>query len=153
MKSLHTILILSLIMVLASCGSDDDKDHDHDHGHHEDTTYEYHAHIHSPTDATMKMGDTISIRVNFESHTGETVHHINIILHKAEDEEAVVFSEPNDAHIHNVDGNFTYEYFYALTEENGIEGHTDYTLKASVWGAQEGEELVEETVTFHVHIK
>lgn len=148
MKYLNNIIKLTfLIFLMASCGDDND-----DHEHNEDAVYEYHAHINAPSSDTKVLGDTLQIKINFESHTGEVVHHINVQMFNAGDASNVIFNEPDDAHIHAHEGSYLFEKTLILSEENGISAHTDYTIKASVWGAKADEELEEEEVTFHVHM-
>lgn len=145
MKYINILTAIAFLFILSSCDKEDE------HEHEEDTEYEYHAHITSPSNATKILGETLTIKVDFESHTGETVHHVNVVMHEKDDANAIIFSEPGEAHIHATSGNHTFEKTIVLSAENGISAHHDYTVKASVWGATDGEELEEEEVTFHVH--
>jgi hypothetical protein len=61
-------------------------------------SYEYHAHIMQPSSADKHLGDILVIHVEFESHTGEAVEHINVrIFNKATN--VVVYDQPSDAHL------------------------------------------------------
>ncbi|HMQ64397.1 MAG TPA: hypothetical protein PKE06_27180 [Flavilitoribacter sp.] len=116
------------------------------------TDYDYHAHIHSPNTDAKHIDDAIHIEVDFESHTGETVHHINIrIYNKATNVE--VYNKPTDAHVHATSGEYTYEDDFVLSEANGFTAHSDWVLEAKVWGDADGEGEEMSTVEFHVHPK
>lgn len=111
--------------------------------------YEYHAHIHSPDTAEKHIGDTLAIEVEFESHTGEPVHHINVrIFNKATNTE--VYNKPDEAHVHDTSGAYTFEDTFILSGANGLtEG--DWILEAKVWGESDGQEEISEQVEFHIH--
>lgn len=116
------------------------------------TKYDYHAHITSPNTDDKHLDDNIHIRVNFESHTGETVHHVNVrIYNKATSAE--VYNQPTDAHVHETSGEYVFEDDFVLSEANGISAHTDWILEARVWGHEANEEEVQEQIEFHVHPK
>ena len=115
------------------------------------TTYEYHAHIESPDNALKHLGDSLHIHVNFESHTGETIHHINVkISNKATG--AVIYNKPSEAHVHAQSGEYTYEDVIVMNTANGFVVNTNYILEAKVWAETDGEQEESETVEFHVHI-
>lgn len=146
MKYLNLVACALFVLLAVSCGKDE-------HNHGDDTDFKYHAHIHSPNTDTRKVGDKLPIKVEFESHAGKTVHHINVKIYQADDESVVIFNEPSNAHVHATSGKYTFEKTITLSESIGVKGHKDYTLKASVWGHDDKKSLVEEKVTFHVHPK
>ena len=111
--------------------------------------YDYHAHIAQPSSADKTMGDVLFIQVEFESHTGEAVEHINIrIRDKANT--VIVYDEPADAHIDGDFADFEYSDQFMLTAANGI-SPGEWVLEATVWGMDEGQDQVTETVEFTVN--
>ncbi len=138
----NIFLFILCIIGLFSVGCNDD----------EEVTdmFEYHAHIYSPNNAAKHLKDTIQIRVNFESHTGETVHHVKVrIYNKVTNAE--VFNEPNDAHVHATSGEFEFSQELVLSQENGFMEHSDWILEAKVWGDGPGVSEAMEEIEFHVH--
>ncbi|MEE9439799.1 MAG: hypothetical protein V3V14_12410 [Saprospiraceae bacterium] len=132
-------ILLSFTFILSSCGDDTDE-----------KKFDYHAHIHSPNMDDKHVDDDLNIIIEFESHTGEPVHHINIKIYNKADN-TIVYNKPSEAHVHATDGKITFEDDFILSNENGVEEHTDWVLEAKVWGDGEGIEEEIETVTFHVH--
>jgi hypothetical protein len=140
-KTYFSILVLVLGFVMISCDKDDKK---------EEVDYAYHAHIHSPNTDAKHVNDELVINVNFESHTGETIHHVNIKIYNKADN-TVVYNKPNDAHVGQSSGDFTFEDTFILSNENGVEAHSNWILEAKVWGSSEEEGEVVDTLEFHVH--
>lgn len=111
--------------------------------------YEYHAHIHQPDSLAKNIGDTLEIEVEFESHTGQTIHHINVrIYDKATNAE--VYNKPDEAHVHDSSGAYTFEDQFILSAANGLSAG-DWILEAKVWGEADGEEETSEQVEFHIN--
>lgn len=111
--------------------------------------FEYHSHVHSPDAADKHIGDTLHIEVEFESHTGQTVHHVSVrIYNKATSVE--IYRKPNDPHVEEISGEYTFEDEFVLSAVNGVTEHTLYVLEAKVWGHEDGVEEVTEQVEFHV---
>lgn len=133
-----------LTLGIWSCGKDDSDDM---HGHDE---FEYHAHIHAPNEEDKHMNDTLSIQVQFESHAGMTVHHVNVSISNKSSGE-VVYSQPTDAHVHATEGQFVFMDTVVLSESNGFLPHSDWVLTAKVWGHEEGGAEVSGSIEFHVH--
>lgn len=140
---LYTGFFFASLLVIVSCGKEDDHNHD-------TTEYEYHAHIHSPGTSSKEMGDTLPIEVEFERHAGEAVHHINVSIYRKGDNNKI-YSKPTEAHIHHLQGVYTFEDELVLSDVNGFISGTDWILEAKVWGEEEGEGLEVETVEFHIH--
>lgn len=136
---LFTIAIISII----SC-----EKHNHDN---EEEGFEYHAHINAPDSETKHIGQELPINITFESHSGKTIHHINVSIYEKNNESNILYNKPDEAHIHEEDGNYEYSDNLILSEDNGFEGHTDYVIKAKVWAHEAGLDEAEETVSFHVH--
>ena len=90
------------------------------------------------------------IRDSFESHVGETVHHINVRIYNAADN-TEIYNKPSNAHVHEESGTYEYHDDFMLIEDNGVNAHSDWILEAKVWGDGEGKGEVIETVEFHVH--
>jgi len=93
---------------------------------------------------------------NGHMHTNEDrfeyhVHHVKVTLTN-KDDGTVVYSKPDDAHVHATDGTHKFTDTFDLTEANGLSAHTDWILEAKVWAQEEGKEEVLETVEFHLHM-
>lgn len=130
-------------MVFSSCEKTDDA---HDHG----TKYNYHAHIITPDKSDKTRGATLPIRVEFESHAGEPVHHVQVRIYK-KGETVNLYKKPNMAHVHEESGKFIFEDNVVMDAANGFGHHATYILEAKVWGKKEGDGVAMETVEFHVH--
>lgn len=138
-KYILSISTLLLLLFISSCEEPANKE----------TEYEYHAHITSPSSDDKHMNDSIHISIDFESHSGETIHHINVrIVEK--DSGTEVYNKPESAHIHT-EGSYLYHDHISLNGENGFNAHTDYILEAKIWGPDTGVQEVAETLEFHVH--
>jgi hypothetical protein len=128
------------LMTFIACDKDEDPD--------PASIYEYHAHIHQPTNTAKMMDDTLQINVEFESHTGEPVHHINVrIFNKVDSTE--VYNKPDEPHVHDTSGSHTYTDEYVLSTANGFSPGT-WVLEAMVWGHEDGLEEVAEQVEFTI---
>ncbi len=139
MKKLILFAFICSYALFSACKNDDDTSVD----------YDYHAHILSPDPTEKHLGDVLHIEVDFESHTGEAIHHINIrIYNKAT--KAVVYNEPADAHVFAPGGSYKFETDFTLSAANGFSEHTDWVLEAKVWGEKDGEAEEVSTVEFHV---
>lgn len=109
-------------------------------------TFAYHAHIMSPDAADKHVGDTIHVHIEFEEHSGNTVHHVNVrIYNKADNTE--IYNQPDNAHVHEDSGTYSFHDDVVLN----VDPHTDWILQAKVWGMEDGEGEAMETVEFHVH--
>ena len=130
---------LGALLVLTACQKEDPN---------QTIDYAYHAHIQSPLSLDKNRGQLLHLKVLFESHSGEPVHHIQVRIYKKADN-TEVYNEPEKANVRAVDGEYLFEDTIELSPTNGFEdGH--YVMEAKVWGEAtgEGEEL--ETVEFHV---
>ncbi|MBK8955929.1 MAG: hypothetical protein IPM34_10285 [Saprospiraceae bacterium] len=136
---LGLITIFSTVLFLNSCSDDD-----------HDSTFDYHAHIHHPhANASFQIGDSLLIEVEFESHTNNTVHHVNVKI-ADESNGTVVYDKPQDAHVHETSGKYVYEDVILMGAQNGFQTGKTYKLTAKVWGHDAGEEEVISTVVFSV---
>lgn len=153
---MNKLLILSIsilsVLFFTACDKDDNSEID----------YEYHAHIMSPNADDKKVGDDIHLHVNFESHTGETVHNVNVKIYNEADNSIVIYDGPTDAHVKASEGSYELHDDISLTAAKGVEGHTNWILEAKVWPMSDddgehnheeehGEHTVTETLKFHVH--
>lgn len=137
----HVFLALSVAIVCIAYGCKDDVAMEPE--------FDYHAHIHSPNTMAKHIDDVLHIDVEFESHTGMTVHHINVrIFNKATGVD--VYNKPDDPHVHESSGTYPYEDDFSLSVANGVIADADYILEAKVWGHDDGVEEVMEQVEFHV---
>ena len=48
-------------------------------------------------------------------------------------------------------GTYSYHGDFILSNDNGVEAHSDWVLEAKVWGHGAGEQEVMESIEFHVH--
>lgn len=111
--------------------------------------YMYHAHILSPNGADKTMGDMLHITVQFESHSGETVHNVSVEI-KNLTTGTVVYSKPDDSHVHETGAQYTFSESTYLNEENGFFADSQWVLEASVWGAESNAEKETEKVYFNI---
>ena len=113
------------------------------------TSYDYHSHILQPSSSDKSMGETLFIHVEFESHTGENVEHINVrIRNKANTAE--VYNMPADPHLSGGVSVYEFQDQVVLSAANGFSAG-DWVMTATVWGEDEGQDLETETVEFHIH--
>jgi hypothetical protein len=110
-------------------------------------TYDYHAHIFHPDASQKHIGDTLHMEIEFESHTGEIVHNINVRIFNAATQ-AVVYNLPTDPH---TDAQESYEYHddLVLSAANGF-SEGDWVIQAKVWGETDGEQEEVSMVAFHI---
>lgn len=127
-----------------------------DHNH-EDTDYGYSVDIVSPPidtnegvnlAADKKVGQTLAVKVDFTSATGEKVHNIAVRIYKVGEETTLAHDFHN--HVH-VDATYSYEEKIELTDANSIGAHSDWVLEAKVWGHEEGLQEMVKTIGFQVH--
>ena len=139
MKQLLFFSVISTALYASACKKTDDT-----------VDYQYHAHINAPTADDKHVGDTMHIHVDFESHSMETIHHVNIrIYNKADLTE--VYNMPTEAHVHATSGSYAFHDDFILSNANGVTAHTDWVLEAKVWGHEDGLQEETATVEFHVH--
>lgn len=111
--------------------------------------YDYHAHIVQPSSVDKSIDDPLFIDVEFESHTGENVEHINVVIFR-KDNSLVVYNKPDNAQVEGSVSSFNYTDTFVLSEDNGLR-HGDYVLQARVWGAEDGSDEVVERVEFQIN--
>ena len=135
MKVNFLLAIVCIITAFIACDNDDP------------VSYDYHAHIMQPSSADKHMGDILFIQVEFESHTGEAVEHANVRIYN-KTTQTVIYSEPDDPH---VGGGSDYEFHdqIELSAANGFSAG-DWVIEATVWGEDEGQDLVRETIEFTI---
>ena len=139
-KLILFLAIATMGFYMASCGDDGN-----------DLIFDYHAHINSPDASDKHLDDTLHINVEFESHTGEAVHNIKVRIYNVTDTTVVIYNKPDQSHVHEESGSYTFEDDFVLSTSNGLSAHTDWVLEAKVWGDTPGFELESSTVQFHVH--
>jgi len=142
MKNLWILILLTAFIPFTSCDKDGEG-----HNHNDDTETEYHAHIMKPADMSEFMvGDTMHLHIDFEEHTGKTIHHVSVIISKKDGDE-IIYNKPNDKHIMEDSGSYEYHDDFVLD----VDGHSDWILEAKIWGHEAGSSEVVETIGFHVH--
>lgn len=144
MKKILLVTFTISALLLASCDKGDDPALI--------SKFEYHAHIMSPTVSNKYMQDSMDIIVHFESHTAETVHNVNVSIMEKNGGK-VIYNMPTDSHVHGMSGEYKYTDRVLLDSITGYKGHTDYIIRAKVWGNAPGLEEVTEELQFHVHPK
>lgn len=124
----NTILLAFILLFMVACDKDDH------------STFEYHAHIHSPVAGTeFNQDDSLHIEVEFESHTNNTVHHINVKIVNSDNNQEV-YNQPTDAHVHETSGKYEFHDKIRLDAASGFVKGGNYILRAKVWGHETGEE-------------
>lgn len=145
MKYFFYLSLLLAGIFITAC----DRDEDHDHNE-ETTEFDYRIDINSPSTDAKQLDDSIHIHIDFVSELETTVHHVNVrIYSKATGIE--IYNAPGEAHVHEQSGIFSWHDDFDLTEDNGLEEHTDWILEAKVWGHSEGLEQIVKELEFHVH--
>ncbi len=143
MKYLFSISILCLF--LATSCEKTEPDHSHD------DEFKYTATIEQPNTEAKKMGQMLDIKVNFESETGKAIHHVNVKITKKDDDSVVLYNQPDEAHVHEMDGKLEFTDSLMLSTDGNFEAHSNYVISARVWGHDAGQEEVTQSVEFHVH--
>jgi len=111
--------------------------------------YNYTVSILQPDSLPKHLGDTLDINVEFVSHTGEAVHHINVrIFNKATNAE--VYNLPVEPHVHDVTGSHTYSDQFVLSAAHGL-SEGDWVLEGKVWGHEDSIEETTSRVEFHIN--
>jgi hypothetical protein len=135
MKYFFLLPLTFVLISILACNDDDP------------LTYDYHAHFMQPSAADKHLGDVLFIDIEFESHSGEAIEHINIrIRDKANTVE--VYNQPDDPHIGGV-SDYEFHDQFVISAANGLTTG-DWVLEAYVWGIDEGQEQIVETVEFTV---
>ena len=146
MQKLWFLLFSITTLTFIACESEQHHDDDID-----SLTFEYSLNIISPSVDDKKVDDSIHLHVNFDEAHGETVHHINVKIYEAGNPENVIFNGPDDAHVHNESGHHEFQSDFILSNENGINEHTDWVMEARVWGHEDGLNEQQTSQQFHVH--
>ncbi|HEX5624862.1 MAG TPA: hypothetical protein VFX48_02500 [Saprospiraceae bacterium] len=135
-------LFFGLVSLLAVLGWSCSESHD-------DLAYEYHAHILLPDSTLKTFNDSMPIKVDFESHTGAPVHHIQLrIFNKSSLVE--VYKKPEQEHVHAVSGEYLFQDVVLLNAANGFSPGSNWILEARVWGEEDGEEESVSTLEFQI---
>lgn len=146
MKRLLFFTLAAMLAMAVSACTDNDDGHVHTHG---DGDFQYQVHIDQPTTDDKQVGDMLAIKVHFESEAEKTVHHVKVrIYNKATEEE--IYSQPDNAHVHQENGLYTFEDELMLNSDSGVAANSDWVLEAKVWGHEAGIEETMKTVEFYV---
>jgi len=137
-KMLFLALVLNLAFI-TSCG---DKESTMD--------FSYSNVVNAPDTADKNVDDTLDISIDFESETGEPVHHVNVRIYNVATNEEI-YNMPTQAHVHDLSGKYTYSDSFILSNDNGVMAHSDWILEAKVWGHEAGAGEVIQSIPFHVH--
>lgn len=136
MKSTFLRFNFFVCLLALSCSTGDDP-----------VSYDYHAHIMQPSSANKHLGDVLFISIEFESHTGESIEHIKVRIYN-KDTQLEIYNEPDDPHIGGA-ADYEFEDEFVLSAANGVTTG-DWVIEATVWGMDEGQDQVEETVEFTI---
>ena len=119
----------------------------------EDMVFMYHATIMAPDSEPKIFGDTMHVHINFDEHDGQTIHHISVRIYNESTKDAVATTvlSGDEMHIHETSGAYAFHADIPLNADNGFAPHNDYVLEAKIWGEEDGQSEVTETVQFHVH--
>jgi len=146
MKFLKYSFLLLLTIAYIGCGDDETPD--------DDTMMnppQYSIAIMSPTTEDKNVNDDIHVHVNFDESEMTTIHHANVQIYEKGNESNVIFNGPDMAHVHDESGHFELHADIKLDSITGVVGHTDWIVKAKVWGHEAGAAEVTEEIEFHVH--
>lgn len=140
MKNVLMFVFVFNLIFLSSCGGDEEPA----------LVFDYSNVVNSPDSSDKNVDDTIDISVDFESATGETIHHVNVRIYNVSTNEEI-YNMPTDAHVHDASGKYSYTDSFLLSNENGVMAHSDWMLETKVWGHQAGSEEIIQSIPFHVH--
>lgn len=114
------------------------------------TDYGYHAHILAPNTENKFVGDTLPVKITFESHKGQAVKDISVKIYNKESNENIYQKSQS---VNEKSGIYTFEDTFMLTHSNGVMDHSNWIIEASVWADDLTGSKVTEKVAFHVHPK
>ena len=140
------VTITAIAFFSNACKKDTENNPDHNHG----SSSVYHIHRHLPMTSSEMFGTTDQIKIDFESHNGSAVHHVNVSLYRKSDD-SLIFSEPRDAHVMEKSGKYQYSKTIHFIANEGFAPHTDYKLVSKVWGHTALESIATDTFQFHVY--
>jgi len=109
----------------------------------------YHIDILSPGATDKHVGDDLHIKVDFSEENSGVVHHINVKIYDAADTTKVIFDLPTEEHIHETSGFYEFDQMFIL-DSTIVQPNSDWILKASVWGHDDGIAEVFDSIGFHV---
>jgi len=138
--------LVTISLFFVSCKSDDDKAEDAT----DTNNLDYTAEIMSPNTDNKRMNEEIHIHAVLESTTLQTVHHVKVNIYNKTDTSTVVYSKPDEAHVHEKEGKFELHDDLMLSEENGFSSDSDWIIEAKVWGHDAGESEIIKTMEFHI---
>ncbi len=138
--------LLAIGVFFISCKSDDDKTEDPT----DTNSMDYAAQIMSPNSDNKRMDDEIHIHAVLESTTLQTVHHVKVSIYNKTDTSTVVYTKPDEAHVHEKEGKFELHDDVTLSTENGFSSDSDWIIEAKVWGHDAGDSEVTITKEFHI---
>jgi len=145
MKLLKYALFFTVVLGYIGCGSDDSEDESMS------TAPVYSIAIMSPTTDDKNVNDDVHVHVNFDEAAMGTVHHANVKIYEKGNEGNIIFDGPSEAHVHEESGHFELHADIKLDSITGVEAHSDWIVKAKVWGHEAGAAEVEEEIEFRVH--
>jgi uncharacterized protein affecting Mg2+/Co2+ transport len=137
MKYIFSIITVLSVFLITSCKSDSDNQ----------LIYDYQIDILKPVVRDWHIGEALEIKVQFNSQTGEEIHHINIrIINKST--QTVVYDKPDPEHVDTPES-YTYSDTFILSTNNGFVAG-DWILEAKVWGHEDFVEEVTKDFEFHI---
>lgn len=144
LKNVKLLIALMLTVgVFFACGDDDDTQMMDDP--------QYSVMIMQPNTEDKHVNDSIHVHVEFASATNQTVHHVKVKIYNKVDETNIIFDAPAEAHVHAENGSYAVHAAVGLTNDAGVEAHSDWIMEAKVWGHEAGASEVIEQIEFNVH--
>ncbi len=145
---MNKLIVLGALTAASFFSNACKKDTENNHNHTNSAVY--HIHKYSPMLSAQRFGTTDQIKIDFESHDGSAVHHVNVSMYRKSDD-SLLFSEPSNAHVMEKSGKYHYSKTIHFIADEGFEPHTDYKLVSKVWGHTANENIVTDTFQFHIH--
>ena len=139
MKKYFLLLLAISAVAFMGCNNDDDDN--------VDGPPEYTIEIISPNTDDKHNGDDLTVKIRVTEKNNKTIHHFSARIYQEGDESVVLMPAESDKHVHEEDGDYTFEKTITLS----VTGHHDYILEAKAWGHEAGLAEVVETISFHVH--
>lgn len=144
-RNIYLALLLLAGIFVSSC----DRKEDHDHDNLGVSEFDYRININAPTQGIHILQDSMLLYIDFISDKNAVVHHVNVrIYNKSTGEE--IYNAPEEAHVHESSGLFSWRDDLFLSEENGLSPDNVYVVEAKVWGHSAGLEEVVSLIEINI---
>lgn len=143
--SAYIVLLILAVVFVSGCDREEDHVHDNVGG----SEFDYRININSPTLDSQFLQDSLRLDIDFISDKNAVVHHVNVrIFDKSNGEE--IYNAPDEAHVHEQSGLFTWSDDLRLNEQNGFSANKDYIIEAKAWGHSAGLEEVVQSIEIRI---